>query len=88
MSATIPPLSRIVSTTVDGSTDDVVRLVSGTRWEDDARVQALKEAEHALAKAQMYAGDMLWEMHLAAEEAEGVMCADCRAVEEDAKRYP
>lgn len=81
MSATIPPLSRIVSAAVDGSTDDVVRLVAGTRWEDDARVQAMLKAEKEVA-------DLLWEMHLAAEEAEGVMCLDCRAAEEDAKRYP
>lgn len=85
---TIPPLSRIVSVSANGTTDDIERLVSGTRWEDDARVLELKEAEQALANAQMHAGDMLWEMHLAAEEAEGIMCADCRAVEEDAKRYP
>lgn len=83
MSATIPPLSHIVSAALEaGFADDVRRLVSGTRWENDPRAYALQQAEEAAAT-------MLWEMHLVAEEAQGVLCDTCRSVtaEEDAKRY-
>lgn len=50
---------------------DIDGFVKDTAWEDDPRVEALRKAEEAV-------GDMLWEMHLAAEDADGVLCPDCR----------
>ena len=56
-------------------------LIAGTKWEEDPRFAAFLKAEEAL-------GDLLWDMHLEAEEREGRLCLDCSNAAHDEATRP
>jgi hypothetical protein len=68
-----PTLSKYLSAqqSLAHAVFDTTALVKGTDLESDTRFAAFLAAADALA-------DLIWEVHKAAEETEG-MCPDCRA---------